>query len=70
MSLVDLPRGVFASVTTPVELVERYVGSAELAGIKGDARPEAQLMHALCEGAPANGYMSTETAVKARPASF
>jgi Cdc6-like AAA superfamily ATPase len=52
MRLADLPRGVFASVTTAVDLVERYVVSAELAGTKGDARPEAQIMQALCEGPP------------------
>jgi Cdc6-like AAA superfamily ATPase len=52
MSLADLPRGVFASVTTAVDLVERYVGSAELAGMQGDDRPETQIMRALCDGAP------------------
>jgi hypothetical protein len=52
MSLADLPRGVFASVTAPSALVERYVASAELAGLKGDDRPEAQMMHSLCAEEP------------------
>jgi Cdc6-like AAA superfamily ATPase len=47
--LADLPQGVFASVTSPVDLVERYVMSAELAGLEGDRRPEAQIMRALCD---------------------
>jgi hypothetical protein len=38
---------VFASVSAPQELVEVYVPSDRLLGLRGDERPEAQLMRVL-----------------------
>lgn len=40
-------RRVFASVTSPERLASLYVSSDQLAGLRGDERPEAQLMRAL-----------------------
>jgi GTPase SAR1 family protein len=42
----------FASVTEPVRLAEMYVTSDQLAGLRGDDRPETQLMRALAQEAP------------------
>ena len=43
---------VFASVTSPEDLVDLYVSSDRLLGLRGDDRPEAQLMRALANEPP------------------
>lgn len=43
---------VFASVTAPADLVDLYVPSDRLIGLRGDHRPEAQLMRALANQPP------------------
>jgi Cdc6-like AAA superfamily ATPase len=45
-------RRAFASVTRPDELATYYVPSDQLAGLRGDARPEVQLMRPLAELRP------------------
>jgi len=46
-------RRVFASVTAPEDLVRLYVPSHELAGLRGENRPEAKIVRALAgEQAP------------------
>jgi Cdc6-like AAA superfamily ATPase len=43
-------RRAFASVTTQEQLAGLYVSSDQLAGLRGDDRPESQLMRALASG--------------------
>ncbi len=42
-------RRVFASVTAPEDLVRLYVPSHELAGLRGEDRPEAKIVRALAD---------------------
>jgi hypothetical protein len=61
-------RRVFASVTAPEDLVRLYVPSHELAGLRGEARPEAKIVHALADEQAPQRCISTARLERARPA--